>query len=906
MAASGSETSFVKTKRTNGFIALLTTAACEWFLIFLLLVDAVVSFLLTKFASYCQLQLPCLLCSRLDHIFGCEKPEFYQDLFCSNHKSEITSLISCHIHGKVADGHRMCDDCLLSFTISTNHNKKTHRLLAGKLGLVLGGSGFQSPSLSRDLFTASKGSRPCICCGKLWKSEQNASRSIQLKSSGRAVLKPYIPLPHAPRQSRLNHRENSKKVKDKFYGTEGKGYFHHVGYTELRLTSDSESEFLFSDDDDNVGNVFHENIEAGNDPTTQFTPVIPPKCIQDDFNPSKVHVEHNISKHYDEKFLGSDAANEDGLEDINLLQENKRSPSSDLPVLISLDEVSPSPIAVNHCNDESEVDKASYLSHNSLTSPLSAEFTTLDGAHTLVGSSSNKSADAALASGTGLVSECHGDILENIDTRVASIETDPMISDSAPTNTSPMPNNSSNISKSNLTSMEREVPGFVTEQPTIQEIVKVTEELGLSPSRSTSPHGSNMSSAVPINHARSPVIDDEASNSNAIQGLQRSGSVESALESLDGSNVSEIEGESIVDRLKRQVEHDKKYMDSLQKELEEERNASAIAANEAMSMITRLQEEKAALQMETLQYLRMMEEQAEYDNDELDKVNDLLTEKEKEIQDLEAELEFYRLNLTDDHADHNMPVECCDSEGGSMTAKNVGVHNSTDTLNIVSDLKFPEVSEVSNEAVPSGTSLEFEEEKQYISQCLKNLENKLHQISWNGSSSDIYNARPEKLEVSESNELGYSKGEGPQLDSHEETDLSIQKNIGTSNGNHTDKGCSAALDSGDCSLGEENINSTCVGQKDSPPMREVDLVALENEISDLNDRLEALEFDRDLLEHIINSLRNGDGGKQFIEDIAHQLHELRKIGIRSKCRHVNNGEHTFLPGGVLFNGHRSL
>ena len=38
-----------------------------------------------------------------------------------------------------------------------------------------------------------------------------------------------------------------------------------------------------------------------------------------------------------------------------------------------------------------------------------------------------------------------------------------------------------------------------------------------------------------------------------------------------------------------------KCKDSLQKELEEERNASPIATNEAMSMITRLQKEKATL-----------------------------------------------------------------------------------------------------------------------------------------------------------------------------------------------------------------------------------------------------------------------------------------------------------------------
>ncbi|KAK6926045.1 GTD-binding domain [Dillenia turbinata] len=42
-----------------------------------------------------------------------------------------------------------------------------------------------------------------------------------------------------------------------------------------------------------------------------------------------------------------------------------------------------------------------------------------------------------------------------------------------------------------------------------------------------------------------------------------------------------------------------------------ERSASAIAANNTNAMITRLQAEKAAVQMEALQYQRMMEEQAD-------------------------------------------------------------------------------------------------------------------------------------------------------------------------------------------------------------------------------------------------------------------------------------------------------
>ncbi|KAH7517328.1 hypothetical protein FEM48_Zijuj09G0051900 [Ziziphus jujuba var. spinosa] len=129
----------------------------------------------------------------------------------------------------------------------------------------------------------------------------------------------------------------------------------------------------------------------------------------------------------------------------------------------------------------------------------------------------------------------------------------------------------------------------------------------------------------------------DSSNSNEIQMLRKSVSVESGLESVNGSNVTEIE----------------------------ERNASEIATNQAMAMITRLQEEKASLHMEALLYLRMMEEQAEHDVEALEKANDLLAEKEKEIQDMEAELEFYRLNFPDEIKSenfHGAKTPCLESE----------------------------------------------------------------------------------------------------------------------------------------------------------------------------------------------------------------------------------------------------
>lgn len=68
-------------------------------------------------------------------------------------------------------------------------------------------------------------------------------------------------------------------------------------------------------------------------------------------------------------------------------------------------------------------------------------------------------------------------------------------------------------------------------------------------------------------------------------------------------------------------------------------------------MINRLQQDKAAMHMEAMQYLRMMEEQADHDQEAIEKLNDLLTEREKEILDLEAELDNYQIKYSDESFD---------------------------------------------------------------------------------------------------------------------------------------------------------------------------------------------------------------------------------------------------------------
>jgi hypothetical protein len=53
-----------------------------------------------------------------------------------------------------------------------------------------------------------------------------------------------------------------------------------------------------------------------------------------------------------------------------------------------------------------------------------------------------------------------------------------------------------------------------------------------------------------------------------------------------------------------------------------------------------------------------------------------------------------------------------------------------------------------------------------------------------------------------------------------------------------------------------------------------------------NSGFDFLEVDHDFLEGSLNSLQNGNEGLQFVQEIAHQLQELRKIGIRFRCQSV--------------------
>ncbi|XP_050236025.1 probable myosin-binding protein 4 isoform X2 [Mercurialis annua] len=684
-------------KNLQGFMILLEYAACELFLNFLLLIDALFSYLLTKFARYCKLQRPCILCSRLDHVLENEKPTFYCNLLCSNHRSEISSMFSCCIHGNLADGNSMCDECFLSFSRKSKSSSDMERLLMGKFGFDLSSHGCQSSLINGESVLDSDSVKQCSCCNKPWISRQKVDKPhlVKVKPPRSGVSVPNIPLPR-----RLTHRESLKKMRERFSGSTTPGRLgklnpdplSHVGYKELKITSDSDSEFPISDDDDGS----NASVRRMKEPKE-----VPPITLTNYFH-------FNANRDHDRG-----------------QKPNQKAYPSALPELISLDDFPALSHGVVESIENSEL--KFHVSQNSNPSVLSQLMALVDAPSLFKRPSEISQRKSEIANIDQVANECKNQIDDL---------------------------------KSTIEIAAKEPEGCEEEE-------KFPDE------------------RVPIAH-----------EDNGDEGQI----IESGVESIDESSVSEIEneGDNIVDRLKKQIQNDKRCINALYKELEEERNASAISANHAMAMITRLQEEKASLHMEALQYLRMMEEQAEYDVDALEKANDLLAEKEKEIQDMEADLEYFSLQLLAEPALHTVP--------------SVRVNHEENLINVKSSWK------------------ELEDEKLFLSQYLKDLETKFH----NAANQDT--------------------------NSEETAD-------GESNKAETD---------------HKKSNSTSTDGDEIGRNEKINLVNLENEISDINERLEALESDWNFVEHTLSSLQAGKEGLCLVQEIAQNLQELRKTATRGR------------------------
>ncbi|KAL8488617.1 hypothetical protein ACS0TY_024781 [Phlomoides rotata] len=103
--------------------------------------------------------------------------------------------------------------------------------------------------------------------------------------------------------------------------------------------------------------------------------------------------------------------------------------------------------------------------------------------------------------------------------------------------------------------------------------------------------------------------------------------------------------QSEIAALKDALSAQQRLLQKLYNELEAEREASATAASEALSVILRLQGEKAAVKMEAEQYKRLAEEKMIHAEESFAVIEDIITEKEMEKADLEYQLQTYKYEL---------------------------------------------------------------------------------------------------------------------------------------------------------------------------------------------------------------------------------------------------------------------
>ncbi|KAI7757905.1 hypothetical protein M8C21_025122 [Ambrosia artemisiifolia] len=369
-------------------------------------------------------------------------------------------------------------------------------------------------------------------------------------------------------------------------------------------------------------------------------------------------------------------------------------------------------------------------------------------------------------------------------------------------------------------------------------------------------------------------------------------------ESCDGSEMDGGDPIDTTEKLKSALRAERKALQALYAELEEERSASAIAASETMAMINRLQEEKAAMQMEALHYQRMMEEQSEYDQEALQLLNEVMVKKDKE-------LELYRKKVLEYETKERMRLST--SSVKSVTCSGSCSH-SEDGDGVWVDVNH----EPKEEGIPNGNQesrnqnppldaklnqdssfVDFEDERMSILEQLKVLEEKLFTLSdeedrhfselrqiedffeengkhlngdygYDGQEvNGIANGFPNEIHYQDRRAIGSNgKRPFPLLDALEtESNDGVITSNGNGNGFHSDK-----------------VESTAVTLFELQKRR----IDIEEEVEQLYVRLQALEADREFLKHCFGSLKKGDKGMKLLQEILQHLRDLKSIDLREK------------------------
>ncbi|XP_020673805.1 myosin-binding protein 2 isoform X2 [Dendrobium catenatum] len=750
-------------RNTNRMIFLLIYTALEWILIILILLNALFSYMISKFASVFGLKPPCIFCSRIDHLFEPGKSRSsWCDFLCESHAGEVSKLGFCSNHRRLADAGDMCEDCAAS---KPGEADRSVPLLSWMK---------RSEQGEKDL--------RCSCCGVALESGFY-SPYLLLKTESWNVLE------FAP-------RDKSEK---------GQGF----GFEETKQGKEQKEE------EEEKGEAFLPSPRAVVEDASVdiLSPRVEKMVDLERILPIELIDSSTMVKYQALEILIKVAENESTAVPCSEMQEGQNHSY----ILVPTEEP---------CDDFS-------------TNAKNADVVEFEEQQASEDGKGKDEANCEISIGSDI---CDQELIEPPQSQSASIGHQNLNVLNETTHDDP------------VTETEpSEQPSRRAKHLRICPVLSEIEEERIMPETPTTP---NYIESFPVLHKRFL--------------LERR---ESGTESLDGSIASDIDNlePPTIDRLKTALKSERRALIALYGELEEERSASAIAANQTMAMITRLQEEKAAMQMEALQYQRMMEEQSEYDQEALQLLNELMMKREKEKQELKKELEVYQHKVRAYETIERRKMPKGSRSGTSSSAEE------SDEISLESQEgedgnqnSMEDDDAVNNLIILDKSLAEFEEERVAILEQLKALEEKLFTID---DEDDSFNSKHMKQLPIENGhgingdcEYGFVNGSLDSLDANGCLDLD-QKG-----GEIEGKRLLPLFDA----ISLENEDEPSINHKSLAISEEVDLVY---------ERLQALEADREFLKHCMSSLKKGERGIDLLQEILLHLRDLRSVELRS--RHID-------------------
>ncbi|GAB2226675.1 hypothetical protein Drorol1_Dr00022494 [Drosera rotundifolia] len=937
---------------TNKIRVVLVQAALEWTLIFCILINSLFSYLLIKFASHFELKKPCLLCSRIDGIFEPQNlNSLYASLVCENHAAEIGKLGYCSSHRKLVESQDLCLDCS-----NQHHGQKGNSTVAdGEVkcsccGLIIANkneshhnpcevirthSGVFGHAQNSILMTNQRdydeSGADDIACDLVLKGEQNLEseglseslssrfRYKMLDGVGRedSVLEPLIKVDSVVDMKSLVVDDPGEVSPTGVLSHHLEFYIEDDRLVPVNKLLDSVVHEVKRDGsvgaEESQRDWDKENVVSSVSEVWQGTEEVP--VLQQDI----VLVEPKVEQEQCCSMLDLVALDEDSSvpgspreevkEEVNepiidspAAEVSTRTEVAQEPEVSALATLDSGIAPTSEDLYQATKEEAQEVRHGELT-----DLNWVEGSSTSWEQNEPPPRDVFEVSTGSDETQANGDHdLKQRDEEKLPQE-DALIDVSrGDQNDNPFAfpeQNESEIPADNDHVLD--AIRIQDETENYKDMVVDVDGDGYEDAEVAFPGEHNEAQAEQTEIPASVESMDQIEKKLHLLARKETAS----QESLDGSILSEADngdGAVMVEQLESALRAERKALRTLYAELEKERNAAAVATNETMAMISRLQEEKAAMQMEALHNQRMMEEQAEYDQEALQMMNEVIVKREMEKLELEKELEIYKKKVVEYEERERMRILARRIDGSTRSKASSGFSSNAEesdgsSIDLNDETKKGDVSSNHegdghhDETLPD-TVLDlhdslssFEEERLSILQQLKVLEEKL--ISLADEEEDHYESMKPFEKFYEENGEEFRKAD----DNGTEIEFSLIDDNHHDHQDYTLYGSKPKklplFGASDLEFEDGEIDGSEHEQDPAMlPVTKFELAkkrqVIEEEMGSVYERLEALEADHEFLKNCVGSLRKGVRGLDLLQEILHHLRDLKNV--ENQARSLND------------------